>query len=67
MKPPRTAPSRPVSGEYPPYAEAYLSLVPAGDIVAILESQIEELARLFATHSEQDGEFRYAPGKWSVK
>jgi hypothetical protein len=62
-----TAPSvRPESGEYAPYYVKYVSLVPDGDILATLERQAPETAALLAPH-QADGDFRYAPGKWSVK
>lgn len=67
MKPQRAAPSRPVSGEYAPYYGAYVAVVPEGDIVDILEAQVGEMSGLLAGRSDRDGEFRYAPGKWSVK
>ena len=61
------APSvRPESGEYAPYYGKYVSLVPDGDILATLERQVAETAALLAPH-QADGDFRYAPGKWSVK
>ena len=61
------APSaRPQSGEYAPYYDKYVSLVPDGDILKTLEKQAPETAALLA-RPEADGDFRYAPGKWSLK
>jgi hypothetical protein len=57
---------RPESGEYAPYYGKYVSLVPEGDILSILETQFPATVALLAPH-EADGDFRYAPGKWSVK
>ncbi len=37
------------------------------DILGILEAQRLQMAQLFAARSERDGNFRYAPGKWTVK
>jgi hypothetical protein len=59
--------SRPESGEYAPYYGKYVSLIPEGDIVLTLEKQPTELVALLSTRKEADGDFRYAPGKWSVK
>jgi hypothetical protein len=42
-------------------------LVPDVDVVAALEAQRLQMAQLLAGRSERDGNFRYAPGKWSVK
>jgi hypothetical protein len=58
--------ARPESNEYAPYYGKYVSLVPQGDILITLEKQAPETAELLA-RPEADGDFRYAPGKWSVK
>ncbi len=57
---------RPDSNEYAPYYGKYVSLVPEGDILVTLEKQLSETLALLAPR-EADGDFRYAPGKWSVK
>ncbi len=58
--------TRPESGEYAPYYDKYISLVPEGDILVVLEKQLPvTLAQL--ARSESDGDFRYAPGKWTAK
>ncbi len=57
---------RPDTNEYAPYYGKYISLVPEGDILATLETQLPETLALLAPR-EADGDFRYAPGKWSVK
>lgn len=59
--------SRPGPDEYAPYYGKYVSLIPEDDIVAALEKQPPELMALLSTRKEADGDFRYAPGKWSVK
>ncbi len=59
--------ARPEPGEYAPYHEQYISLVPGSDILFALESGLRQTTILFAARSERDGEFRYAPDKWSVK
>jgi hypothetical protein len=58
---------RPKPGEYNPYYDRYISLIPGSDIVATLASQLPKTVALLSAHSEQDGELRYAPDKWSVK
>lgn len=58
--------ARPESGEYAPYYDKYVSLVPDGDILITLERQAPETGALLARPAA-DGDFRYAPGKWSVK
>lgn len=59
--------ARPAPGDYAPYAEKYIVLVTGDDILDSLQSQRKQTATLFSGRSERDGNFRYAPGKWSVK
>jgi hypothetical protein len=59
--------TRPKAGEYAPYYETYISLVPASDVVGILEAQRLQTLQLFAARSEREGNYRYAPDKWTVK
>jgi uncharacterized damage-inducible protein DinB len=67
MEPKKAAVSRPEPGEYAPYYETYISKVKGSDIVGILEAQSLQTVHLFAARSERDGNFRYAPDKWTVK
>ena len=57
--------TRPESTEYAPYFERYISLVPAGDLLATLA--VQPVAELIEGLSEERADFRYADGKWSVK
>jgi hypothetical protein len=66
MKSSQLIATRPESDGYAPYYGKYVSLVPEGDILVTLERQSPETAALLA-RPEADGDFRYAPGKWSVK
>ena len=59
--------ARPDAGEYAPYYEKYISLVPAGDVVETLSKQLDDTLALLRGLSEAQGDSRYAPGKWSVK
>jgi uncharacterized damage-inducible protein DinB len=67
MEPRRAETARPEPGEYAPYYETYISKVKSSDILGALEAQRLQMAQLFAARSERDGNFRYAPGKWTVK
>jgi len=58
---------RPAADEYLDYYDRYVSLVPDGDIVEILKDQVETSVSYLSRLSEEQGNFRYAPGKWSVK
>src|SRR5260370_37574896 len=58
---------RPEATEYAPFYGAYISQVPAGDLLAILEEQRCDTQALLAALPEARALHRYAPGKWSVK
>jgi len=58
---------RPDPGEYDPYYQAYISRVPDGSLLTILDDQGRETQRLLAGIADAKALHRYAPGKWSVK
>lgn len=60
---------RPVPGDYHPYHQAYLDMVPATetDALACLRRQGLAIMEGFKALDESTGAHRYAPGKWSVK
>ncbi len=58
---------RPQPGEYAAYYEKYISLVPGTDIFGVLEAQGMLMTQLLGARSEREGNFRYAPDKWTVK
>jgi DinB superfamily len=64
---PRISRSRPESSEYAPYYESYIRLVSTDDIVSTPETQRVQTVQLLSVRSEREGNFRYAPGKWTVK
>ena len=59
--------TRPGSDEYAPYAATYVSRVPEGDIVDILNRQVPEVMTLLRSIPETQGDHRYAPEKWSIR
>ena len=59
--------TQPDANEYAPYYGKYISLVPAGDVVATLSRQLDETLSLLRGLSEEQADSRYAPGKWSIK
>jgi hypothetical protein len=59
--------ARPEPGEYAPYYDRYISLVPGSDILGALDSQRRQMMLLLSGRDESDGDFRYAPDKWSAK
>jgi uncharacterized damage-inducible protein DinB len=58
---------RPQAGEYAPYYERYISLIVENDILATLDRQRREMVLLLSGLNEEQGNFRYAPEKWSAK
>lgn len=58
---------KPESTEHGPYYSRYISQVKSNDVLTYLARQAEELSGLLASRSEHDGDFRYAPDKWTVK
>ncbi len=60
-------PGRPEPGEHDPCYQKYISKVAGEDVLGALEEQLVQFPALFAGRGERDGDFRYAPGKWTVK
>ena len=59
--------SRPTEAEYDPAFAGYISLVPDGTFLDILGIQTHETRDFFERLSEDTGNYRYAPEKWSIK
>ncbi len=59
--------AHPAPSEYVPYFAKYVDLVPEGDVLELLERQVDDTAALVGRLSDRDGEYRYAEGKWSIK
>jgi uncharacterized damage-inducible protein DinB len=57
----------PQADEYAPYYANYVALVPAGDIVAILATQLDDTLALLRELTDEQSRYRYAAGKWSVR
>jgi len=58
---------RPQPGEYLEYYHKYIERVPAGDIVAILATQMDDTITLLRNRTEEQALRTYAPGKWTMK
>lgn len=58
---------RPLTSEYPEYYVPYVNLVPEGDLLTILNEDLKSTMALFEGMSNEEGHFRYAPDKWSIK
>ena len=67
ISPPTLIVARPQPDEYAPYYARYISLVEGEDILSTLDQQRRQTMMLLSGRDEQDGDFRYAPDKWSAK
>jgi hypothetical protein len=59
--------ARPEAGEYAPYYDRYISLIPGTDILGSLDEQRRQMMLLLCARDEADGDFRYSPDKWNSK
>ena len=57
---------RPGPDEYADFYAGYISALPPGDILEILELQTEQIRNLANVGADRET-FRYAPGKWSLR
>jgi hypothetical protein len=53
--------------EYHAYYAQYISRVKTGDILTTLSEQASETIEVFSRLTEEQGNHRYAPEKWSIK
>jgi uncharacterized damage-inducible protein DinB len=67
ITPPTLTVARPQASEYAPYYDRYISLVQGDNILKALDEQRRQMMLLLSCRDEEDGDFRYAPGKWSAK
>ncbi|HTP69836.1 MAG TPA: DinB family protein [Dongiaceae bacterium] len=58
---------RPEKSDYAGYYEKYIALVPGGDFLGALDEQHSELMQLLSPLTDAQADFRYEPGKWSIK
>lgn len=58
--------TKPEKSEHLPYYGRYIELVPKGDIVQTLATQMKETQAFLAELPASMATHRYAPGKWSV-
>ena len=58
---------RPDPSEYAPYYEGYVSAVPGTDVVGVLRDELNATLALLESVPEAKVDYRYAPGKWTLK
>ena len=59
--------NRPQASEHHEYYGKYIKKVPDGDIIRLLEEQVEETLALLEGIPSGQADHRYAPDKWSIK
>ena len=59
--------AKPLPGEHAPYYARYIDLVPDGDLLTTLASQLNTTLALLAEVDEVASLKRYSPGKWSLR
>ena len=69
LEPTTTLPmiSRPDPTEHIPYFSRYIDLVPDGDLLPTLRSQLAQTMALVRSLDEADGGYRYGREKWSIR
>jgi hypothetical protein len=58
---------RPEAGQYAAHFEGYVASVPEGDLLQLLREQAAATQAALELVTEEQGAYRYAPGKWSLK
>lgn len=59
--------AKPEANEYASYYEKYVSLIDDDDVIAVLESQLDATVACLRGLSEEQGNYAYEPGKWTIK
>ena len=58
---------RPQKGDYAEYYHNYIEMVEGEDIVQVLEDHLQTFENFYSSITEEQGEFAYAQGKWTIK
>jgi hypothetical protein len=58
---------RPKTGDNNPYYDRYISLIGDGDILEVLKEQGKTSEKFLKTFTEEQENYSYADGKWTVK
>lgn len=59
---------KPKKGEYAPFHETYIKALPKrGSAKSLLKSSMRELQAMLSKLSEEQGDYTYAQGKWTIK
>jgi len=63
----KTQSGRPAETEYAEYYGRYVGKIEGTDAVTVLEDQLRSTLPLLLQIDESAGDFKYEPGKWSIK
>ena len=58
---------RPQANTYGDYYRNYISLVEENDLFSALENSVDRSLKFWSDLAEEQGNYRYAEGKWSIK
>lgn len=58
---------RPDQNEYPEWYAGYVQSVPDGNILTIMQNQLDDVLKILSGISAGKEKYSYAPGKWTVK
>jgi DinB superfamily len=59
--------SRPERSEAASYCFTYIDRIPQDEIVGVMESQLDDVAIILGSISDEKSLYRYAPEKWSFR
>ncbi|GJM69928.1 hypothetical protein HMSSN036_21440 [Paenibacillus macerans] len=59
--------TKPQAGEYAEHFTVYIDKVPEGDLLELLQTQPAFAKEEWGSLTEEQGNYRYAEGKWSLK
>lgn len=60
-------PQRPARSEYADFYSGYVDQVPDGDVLEVLEEQLQASLDLFSSLAPDTIDHRYAPEKWTIR
>lgn len=58
---------KPLTTEYHPFYETYISKVPNGELLTLFEAQTQKYLALLESLTEAQWDYAYAPEKWTIK
>lgn len=58
---------KPNPNDYAPYFQQYIDLILNENIIEFLENQLSDAVSFYDRLNESEIDYRYAPGKWSIK